>query len=54
MTQEIAHQKSFEKALRAIQPNFPQGKLPGVGKFANVYYDLSQGEDQRGPVERRP
>ncbi|PYD07439.1 Mn-containing catalase, partial [Pseudomonas savastanoi pv. glycinea] len=29
MTREIAHQLSFEKALHAIQPNFPQGKLPG-------------------------
>ena len=30
MTREIAHQKSFEKALYAIEPNFPPGKLPGV------------------------
>ena len=29
MSREIAHQMSFEKALHAIQPNFPQGKLPG-------------------------
>lgn len=29
MTREIAHQKSFEKALHSIQPNFPQGKRPG-------------------------
>jgi Mn-containing catalase len=50
MTREIAHQKSFEKALHSIQPNFPQGKLPGVPEFTNVYYNLSQGEaEQRGP-----
>jgi Mn-containing catalase len=50
MTREIAHQKSFEKALHSIQPNFPQGKLPGVPAFTNVYYNLSQGEAaQRGP-----
>src|SRR6201991_1534561 len=30
MTREIAHQKSFEKALYAIEENFPSGKLPGV------------------------
>jgi Mn-containing catalase len=30
MTREVAHQKSFEKALYAIEPNFPPGKLPGV------------------------
>jgi len=49
MTREIAHQKSFEKALHSIQPNFPQGKLPGVPEFTSVYYNMSQGEDARGP-----
>jgi Mn-containing catalase len=41
MTREIAHQKSFEKALHSMQPNFPQGKLPGVPEFTNVYYNMS-------------
>lgn len=55
MTREIAHQKSFEKALHAIQPNFPQGKLPGEPQFANVYYNMSQGEgDLRGPWNQGP
>jgi Mn-containing catalase len=50
MTREIAHQKSFEKALYAIEPNFPTGKLPGKPEFADVYYDMSQGEgDVSGP-----
>ena len=50
MTREIAHQKSFENALHAIQPNFPQGKLPPRPEYASVYYNLSQGEgDLRGP-----
>ena len=50
MTREVAHQKSFEKALYAIERNFPPGKLPPVPEFADVYYDLSQGEgDARGP-----
>src|SRR4051812_9169269 len=44
MTREIAHQKSFEKALYAIEPNFPVGKLPGVPEFTDKYFDLSQGE----------
>jgi Mn-containing catalase len=44
MTREIAHQKSFEKALYAIEDNFPPGKLPGVEKYANVYVNTSQGE----------
>lgn len=55
MTREIAHQKSFEKALHSMQPNFPQGKLPGEPKFADVYYNLSQGEgDARGPWNQGP
>ncbi len=50
MTRELAHQKSFEKALHAIQPNFPQGKLPGVPEFTSLYFNMSQGEeDRRGP-----
>jgi len=50
MTRELAHQKSFEKALHAIQPNFPQGKLPGMPEFASAYFNLSQGNgDLRGP-----
>lgn len=51
MTREVAHQKSFEKALYAIEPNFPPGKLPGDPKFTNKYYNLSQGNggDVDGP-----
>jgi Mn-containing catalase len=50
MTREIAHQKSFEKALYAIEANFPPGKLPGQPKFTNTYFNMSQGEgDMRGP-----
>ncbi|MDR5763186.1 manganese catalase family protein [Caballeronia sp. LZ035] len=49
MTREIAHQKSFEKALHSIQPNFPQGKLPGIPEFASVYFNMSKGDDARGP-----
>jgi Mn-containing catalase len=50
MTREVAHQKSFEKALYAIEDNFPPGKLPGVEKYANMYVNASQGEgDARGP-----
>lgn len=55
MTREIAHQKSFEKALHSIQPNFPQGKLPGVPEFTNVYYNMSSGDDSpRGPWNEGP
>jgi Mn-containing catalase len=50
MTREISHQKSFEKALYSIEPNFPPGKLQGEQRFANVYFNMSQGDgDTRGP-----
>ncbi|MEN3113226.1 manganese catalase family protein [Uliginosibacterium paludis] len=42
MTREVAHQLSFEKALYAITPNFPPGKLPAMPEFERVYFDLSQ------------
>lgn len=55
MTREIAHQKSFEKALYAIEPNFPPGKLPGDPRYADAYINLSQGAaDQRGPWNQGP
>ncbi|WP_046115939.1 manganese catalase family protein, partial [Aquincola tertiaricarbonis] len=50
MTREVAHQKSFEKALYSIQPNFPAGKQPPVKPFDGIYYNMSQGVgDLRGP-----
>lgn len=50
MTREIAHQKSFEKALYSMEPNFPAGKLPGDPRFTDKYYNMSQGDgDRRGP-----
>jgi len=50
MTREIAHQKSFEKALYSIEDNFPSGKLPGVAPFTNMYVNTSTGAgDMDGP-----
>ena len=55
MTREIAHQKSFEKALYAIEPNFPVGKLPGMPQYADLYLNTSQGEgDMEGPWNSGP
>ncbi|MBV9863234.1 MAG: manganese catalase family protein [Alphaproteobacteria bacterium] len=55
MTREIAHQKSFEKALYAIEPNFPPGKLPGKPDFTSKYFNMSQGEgDMEGPWNSGP
>jgi Mn-containing catalase len=50
MTREIAHQKSFEKALYAIENNFPTGKLPGHPDYSSLYVNTSQGDgDMQGP-----
>ena len=43
MTREVAHQKSFEKALYSMTPNFPPGKMPVDARFANTYFNMSQG-----------
>lgn len=54
MTREIAHQKSFEKALHSIQPNFPQGKLPGKPEFTSVYFNMSQDDPTKGAAIPSP
>ncbi|MGS7252895.1 manganese catalase family protein [Pseudomonas sp. SK] len=48
MSREIAHQLSFEKALHSIQPNFPQGKLPGDLEVNRTYFNMSHGGEMRG------
>ena len=50
MTREIAHQKSFEKALYSISGNFPPGKLPPVPEFSDAYFKMSRG----APVVQAP
>ncbi|KAF1018404.1 MAG: putative manganese catalase [Paracidovorax wautersii] len=54
MTREIAHQKSFEKALYAIAPNFPPGKLQGMPEFTSKYFDLSRGFSTEGAWNSGP
>lgn len=50
MTREVAHQKSFEKALYSIQDNFPAGKLAGMPQYSDLYVNTSQGAgDTDGP-----
>src|SRR3982074_827448 len=44
MTREIAHQKSFEKALYAITDNFPSGKLLGIVPFTDMSGTTSQAD----------
>jgi len=49
MTREIAHYQMFEAALATIQPNFPPGVLQGDPRFSNLYYNMSNGPQVRGP-----
>jgi Mn-containing catalase len=43
MTREIAHQKSFEKALYSISDNFPPGRLAGMRPYDTMYVNASTG-----------
>lgn len=49
MTREVAHYQQFEAALSTIQPNFPPGILQTDPRYSNLYYNMSKGEDFRGP-----
>lgn len=55
MTREIAHQKSFEKALYSIADNFPPGRLGGMKPFDRLYVNASTGPgDAEGPWNSGP
>ena len=49
MTREIAHFQMFDAALQTITPNFPPGVLQGDPRHSNTYFNLSNGQDIRGP-----
>jgi Mn-containing catalase len=49
MTREVAHFQMFEAALNSIQPNFPPGILQSDPRFSNKYFNMSKGEDFKGP-----
>ena len=49
MTREIAHFQMFQAALEDIEPNFPPGVLQGDPRYSNKYFNMSNGEDVRGP-----
>lgn len=49
MTREITHFQQFEAALETISPNFPPGVLQEDARYGNLYFNLSQGEDAKGP-----
>jgi Mn-containing catalase len=49
MTREVAHFQQFSAALETIQPNFPPGVFQGDPRFTHTAYNMSNGEDFRGP-----
>ncbi|HUQ65307.1 MAG TPA: manganese catalase family protein [Flavitalea sp.] len=49
MTREVAHFQMFEAALASIQPNFPPGILQSDPRYSNLYFNMSSGNDFRGP-----
>ena len=49
MTREIAHFQQFAAALDTIKPNFPPAILQGDVRYTHAYFNMSHGEDARGP-----
>ena len=49
MTSEVAHYQIFEAALATIQPNFPPGVLQSDPRYSSLYFNMSSGNDFRGP-----
>lgn len=49
MTREVAHFQMFQAALDTIQPNFPPGILGSDPKYSNKYFNMSKGDDYKGP-----
>jgi Mn-containing catalase len=49
MTREIAHFQQFAAALATIEPNFPPAVMQGDLRFTHSYFNMSHGQDARGP-----
>ena len=49
MTREVAHFQMFQAALDSIKPNFPPGILQSDSRYSNKYFNMSNGENVRGP-----
>jgi Mn-containing catalase len=54
MAREVAHFQMFQQALNTIEPNFPPGILQGDPRYTNQYFNLSTGNDFRGPWNQGP
>ncbi len=49
MTREITHFQQFTAALENIKPNFPPGQLQGDVRYTHTTFNMSDGDDVRGP-----
>lgn len=49
MTREVAHHQMFEAALATLEPNFPPGVVQGDPRYTNLYFNMSTGEEAKGP-----
>ncbi|GGD97045.1 manganese catalase family protein [Planktosalinus lacus] len=49
MTREVAHFQMFQAALENIKPNFPPGILQSDPRYSNKYFNMSKGNDFKGP-----
>jgi Mn-containing catalase len=49
MTREVAHFQMFEAALDTIKPDFPPGTLQSDPRYSNLYFNMSNGTEIRGP-----
>jgi Mn-containing catalase len=49
MTREITHYQQFTAALQSIEPNFPPAQLQGDPRYTHIAFNMSDGEDARGP-----
>lgn len=49
MTREVTHFQQFEAALDTLMPNFPPGILQTDPRYSNLYFNMSKGNDARGP-----
>lgn len=54
MTREVAHFQMFEAALSTIQPNFPPGTLQSDPRYSSLYFNMSSGNDFKGPWNNGP
>lgn len=49
MTREVAHFQMFQAALETIQPNFPPAVRQSDPRYSNLYFNMSNGSEVKGP-----